>query len=553
MLIGTTFCALALPTVMSYIVDNGIKANNFNVVLYASLIMFGVAVIACVLSFAEAKLLSGFTAAVAVQMRADVFERVNNMPLAEINRIGKGALLSRSTQDINMLNDFLTMFVSVAVTVPFMIIGGSILAFMADWLIALVILLASPLIISLTFFVGKRVHPLYKVANKYIDRQNTIVRERLTGIRIIRAFDREADEHERIEDATVQMANNLIKANVYMGVISPVGLLLMNSVTVLILYLCSVNVQLPDAALRVGDMVAIIQYVSLIMTAIFNSAFIIVWMPRVKVSLDRVGEVFATTPIDRNDKPKTLNGTIEGEGVGYAYPGSDTNALEPLDFKIDSGDKVAFIGGTGAGKSTLLNLFTGLTLNTCGTLKIGGEDASALTVDDVVNNVTTVFQKSDIFSGTIRDNVDPAHEHSDEEVFAALSDAQFGDFVSENGLDYQITQNGSNLSGGQKQRLAIARAFLKPASIYLFDDSFSALDYLTEKRLRSRMNETLKGSTLIIATQRVSTALNCDKIFVFDAGRLVGHGKHEELMNSCEVYREIYTSQTGGELNAAQN
>lgn len=546
-LLTASLCSLALPTIMGMIVDEGIKPQNFDIVWKYSVIMVAVAACGFIMMFIGAKLSTFIMTKFTGDMRTQVYEHALDLPLSELSRIGNGALLTRSTQDIGMIQEFLSMFMSAAVTVPIMIIGGCTLAFMRDWLMALIILLVSPLIIVLTMLIGKKLQPLFKKANQYIDKQNTIVRERLSGIRVIRAYDCEEKEHTRIKVATEEMADNLIKANVSTGVLAPIALLIMNLVTVLILYLGAESIK-TSTALQVGDLVAILQYVSLIMSAIFNSAFVLIWMPRIKVSLDRIGEVFATKRIKRSDTPIALSGTIEGTNVSYCYPDGTADALKPLDFSIAEGERVAFIGGTGSGKSTLLNLFTGLTCNTGGSLKIGGKELGDLTVDEVCGAVTTVFQKNDIFSGTVRDNLDPMHEHTDEEIMAALDEAQFGDFVRQRSLEYVLSQSGNNLSGGQKQRLCIARAFLKKANIYLFDDSFSALDYITEKKVRAAMNVTLDGKTMIIATQRVSTARNCDKIFVFDQGEMIACGTHDTLLKDCKVYNEIYVSQTGGEL-----
>ena len=269
-------------------------------------------------------------------------------------------------------------------------------------------------------------------------------------------------------------------------------------------------------------------------------------LPRVRVSVSRINEILNSPRIDRSRGRTALDGSVSAFDVSYRYPDGAADSLLPVTFTINPGERVALIGGTGSGKSTLMTLLTGIARPTGGTLIIGGKPESALTVDEISANVATVFQKSDFFTATLRENVDPLGEHTDEEVLDALDCAEFGEFARQNGLDYRITQNGNNLSGGQKQRVALARAFLKKAEIYLFDDSFSALDYLTEKRVRRNMNERFAGKTCIIATQRISTAYNCDRILLFDGGRLLAVGTHAQLMSN-EVYKEIYISQTGGE------
>lgn len=550
LLLASTFCELALPLLMSSIVDNGIKLQNMHLILTLSLVMLGVAAVGFALTvlaqYLSTFIISGFTR----DLRETVFDHANNMKISDINRIGTGALLTRSTSDIIMLQDFLDMMIRAIVVVPVFIIGGSVLAYMKDALLATIILICAPLIICGTFLISKKLEPLIEKSNHYIDRQNTIVRERLSGIRVIRAFNMEDKEHGRMAHATNVMADNIIKANVFMGILTPIALLILNAVVVLILYFGASRMS-TGAAVKVGDIVAIIQYISLIMSAVFSSAMAIVMLPRARVATSRINEILSCEKVGRGKSSITPDGSLYAENLSFAYCDSGENALEGINIHASCGQTVALIGGTGSGKSTFLMCLAAIHGIKSGMLYIGGRDITTLTPDDVCAELSVVFQKSDIFSGTIRENLDPSNAgYTDEHIFEVLKIAQFDTFVREHGLDYELNQAGSNLSGGQKQRLAITRALLKPSQIYVFDDSFSALDYLTEQKLRAGLTEYLSGKTLLLATQRVATAKNCDCIYVFDAGRVIGTGTHDELMQTCELYREIYNSQTGGNINA---
>lgn len=316
----------------------------------------------------------------------------------------------------------------------------------------------------------------------------------------------------------------------------------------LILYVGAFRITLEGSKLTVGGILAVIEYVGMIMSGIMTVSFSISEIPRARVNCMRLGEVLSAESIpeatDTHLPP--FKGAVSLKKVGYRYPGSEGSALSGVNMEIAAGEKVALIGGTGSGKSTLVRLLTGLSAPTEGELRFDGKPVSEISEQRIRDNVSCVLQKDTIFSGTIGENVAAGRQVSDEEINAAIEDARLAEFVEEQKekLAYPVTQRGGNLSGGQKQRLAIARAILKPAAIYIFDDSFSALDFMTESKLRARLAERLKGKTQIIVTQRVTTAMNCDKIYVFDAGTINASGTHSQLMESCGIYREIYLSQT---------
>lgn len=541
-------CNLLQPLFLNRIVDqiNALSAGASSIdILITCAFMVGAAALSLAIMLAAVRVSVSVTTAFTADLRAALFDRVCNIPLSDIERIGVTAMLDRSTYDVSGLMDFLAMALNSAIIVPIYITVGCVMAFMTDGYLASIMVVCVPLIVVMIFSVSKIVQPLSKRSNKYLDIQNKIVHERLSGIRVIRAFNREPYEHARMADATNIMADNFVKTNVFMSVMTPIASLVMNVVTLLILYFGAQRIT-SAAILSTGDIVKLLQYVTMMMNALFSAAFAVMWLPRIRVSVSRMNEILGCPRIARRDVGEKLDGTVIALDASYRYVDSPIDALNPCSFSVKQGERVALIGGTGSGKSTLMTLFTGLALPTGGTLVMGGKSVGDLTVDEISGSVATVFQKSDFFTASLRDNIDPEHKYTDEEIYSALDCAEFGDFVRKVGLDYGITQNAGNLSGGQKQRLALARAFLKDASVYLFDDSFSALDYLTEKRVRKNMSERLAGKTCIIATQRVSTAYNCDKILLFDGGSLIAAGKHADLMNN-PIYKEIYISQTGGE------
>ncbi|MGM9550275.1 MAG: ABC transporter ATP-binding protein, partial [Faecousia sp.] len=405
-------------------------------------------------------------------------------------------------------------------------------------------------------YIGKRIDGIWEISDRYVDRQNEIMRERLRGIRVIRAFNSEKREHERVSEATRIMVDSFIRGNVAMGAISPLATFLLNLAAVLIVYLGGWRME-TEAGLTGGDIFAIVQYVSLVSAGVITGAFAIISFPQAKVAAKRIGQVLhaggMADPIARQDI--SLSGEIEFDHVTFRYEGAAEAALKDITLHIQKGQKAAVIGGTGAGKSTLVSMLLGFRMPTSGEVRLDGISTEKLSRRTMRDNISCVLQNATIYSGTVRENVRMGRlDASDGEIRSALETAQAGEFVNayDDGIGHAIRQSGKNLSGGQKQRLSIARALLKNAPIYIFDDSFSALDFLTEAKLRTALNQRLAGKTQIIITQRVTSAMHCDVIFVMDGGALVGCGTHGQLLERCGVYREIYASQTGGNLNEAK-
>ncbi len=548
----STVCDLLLPTIMSDILNQGVYREDFDYILRCCLKMLLVAGVGLGAVLLGTKMSCEVVASFCADLRGLVFRKVNQMSFEEFGTLGTAALVTRATHDVQTVSWIASELCGTVLMIPVMFLGGVVLAMGKDLWLSLLMLVFVPVIIAVVLKVSKGIVPLWEKADVYIDKQNDIMRERLRGIRVIRAFNAEAGEHSRIEDAINTMSESFIHSNIAMGVISPLAMLLLNVAAVLIVYFGGWRME-NGSGLTGGDIFAIIQYVSLVSGSLIMGAFTIVSFPQARVAANRIGQVLSAKgmadPVERQSL--TLKGEIEFDHVSFRYEGAAESALRDISLHIQPGQKIAVIGGTGAGKSTLVSMLLGFRTPTEGTVRLDGTPTTELSRHAMRENMSCVLQNATIYSGTIRENVRMGKlEATDEEVLAALEVAQATEFVQgfPDGLDHEIRQSGKNLSGGQKQRLSIARALLKDAPVYLFDDSFSALDFLTEANLRGALAKRIRGKTQIIITQRITSAMHCDHIYVMDRGELVDHGTHGELLRRCGVYQEIYASQTGGEV-----
>ena len=549
---ASTLCELLLPTIMSDILDKGVYLADLSYILRCCGRMLIVALVSLGTVLGGAYLSAQVVAGFCTDLRETVFNRVNNMSFEEFNSIGTSALLSRATHDIGNLSWVASMLSGSVVTIPVLFLGGVLLAMRKDTVLALIMLVFVPVVFVIVTVIGRKIEPLWVISDSYVDKQNDIVRERLHGIRVIRAFNSEPREHKRIDEATHVMADNIIHANVSMGLVSPLTIALMNMAAVLIVWIGGWRMENGLSGVSGGDIFAIVQYVALTMNGVVMAAFMIVMLPHAKVAAGRIGVVLDSEGIaDPNpEEALELKGDIEFEHVSFCYDGASVPAVEDVSLHIRPGEKIAVIGGTGSGKSTLVQLLMSFRLPTSGKIYFDGRDAAAINRKTIRNNMSCVLQRPAIYSGSIRRNIEMGRPGaSEEEIDEAVGIAQMADYVDSlpDGLEHMLEQSGKNLSGGQKQRICIARAILKNAPIFIFDDSFSALDFMTEARLRARLGEKIQGRTQIVITQRISSAMSSDCIFVMDGGRLVDAGRHEELLERCRIYREIYISQTGGE------
>lgn len=547
----STMCDLILPTIMSDILNHGVYLMDFAYIVKCCSVMFLVALIGLGAVILGSKISSDVVASFCADVRGAVFRKVNEMSFEEFGRLGTAALVTRASHDVETVSWIAAELSGTIVTIPVLFLGGVILAMGKDWMLSLLLLAFVPVILAIVIRIGRKIMPLWIQVDESIDEQNAIMRERLRGIRVIRAFNAEKEAHLRVAGVTRSMTDKIIRSNVAMGGITPLATFLLNIAALLIVYFGGIRIE-NHSGLTGGDVFAIVQYVSLVSGGVIMGAFAIIMFPHAKVAADRIGQVLhaegIADPIERQDI--VFRGDIDFDRVSFRYEGAAEPALRDVDMHIRRGEKIAVIGGTGAGKSTLVSMLLGFRMPTEGQVRMDGIPTTKLSRYTMRQNISCVLQNATIYSGTIRENIRMGKlDATDAQILSALETAQAKAFVDSfpDGLEHEIKQSGKNLSGGQKQRLSIARAVLKNAPIFVFDDSFSALDFLTEANLRAALTEKLAGKTQIIITQRVSSAMHCDRIYVMDKGMLADFGSHRELLERCRVYREIYASQTGGD------
>lgn len=545
----STMCTLLMPYLMSDIVNEGIYAQNMSMIIRCGIYMLLLSLLALGCGLALSRVNTRVTTGFSIDLMDEMFNKINSLSFEDFSSVGSSSMLTRATYDVFAIQDVAGMIVYAIVAVPMMFFGGAVLAFMSDWILAVVLLSMAPIVLFIVWLVTRRMGSLWEQSDKYIDMQNKVVRERLTGLRVIRAFDKEQSEHGRIEFATHAMAKNIIKANVLSGVISPLTIFLLNIATVVMLFIGAQRIQ-TEPTLMAGDIIATIQYVSLIANGLLVLSWTFAFLPRLKVCVKRISEVLLMQgTADEVAEDVALNGDISLRDVSFYYGQAESPALSNINMDIKSGQIISIIGGTGSGKSTLIKLLMRFYAPSEGNISLGGRDYASMSHATVRNNISVALQKGMIFNATIAENIKMGNPiATNEQVLNACRIAQMEDYIAshEEGLDFELAQAGANLSGGQKQRFNIARAIVKNASVYVFDDSFSALDYLTESKLRRELNRELENKTQIIVTQRAATAMRCDKIYVMERGAIVGAGTHAELMDNCPIYKEIYDSQLGG-------
>ncbi|MDY3250292.1 MAG: ABC transporter ATP-binding protein [Candidatus Choladocola sp.] len=509
------------------------------------------------LAMVASVLVTFFSARVAAHtahdLRNAVYRKVISFNSQEFNQFSTASLITRSTNDIQQIQGLLAMGFRILLFSPIMGIGGVLKVINTNVSMSWIIALAVILILIVIFVLFKVAMPRFTKLQTLIDRLNLVTREFLTGIMVTRAFSAEKHEEERFEKANHDLTRTNLFVNRCMTFMMPVMMLIMNGISVLIVYKGSYAVD--GGAMQVGDMMAFIQYAMQIIMSFLMISAMSIMIPRANVAANRIYEVLSTEPsIQEPQQPKTpdenVKGTVEFDHVSFAYPDAEEKVLEDISFKAEKGQTVAFIGSTGSGKSTLINLIPRFFDVTEGAVRVDGVDVRDMAKKDLCARLGYVPQKSVLFSGTIDSNIRYGRmEASEEEVHQAAAIAQATEFIEakDERYDSPIAQGGTNVSGGQKQRLSIARAIAKKPEILIFDDSFSALDFKTDVALRRALKEATKDTTTLIVAQRISTILHADQIIVLDEGRVAGRGTHRELMENCEVYRQIATSQLSEE------
>jgi len=544
-----TLSQLYLPTLMGDIVDNGVVVGNIPYIWKIGALMLFVAAIGVVMSIGISYYASHVAMRVGRDVRNDIFTHVTDFSVHDFAQVGTASLITRTTNDVTQIQQALVMVLRMFLMAPFMLLGGVLMAVSKDFMLSLVILFAVPFIAVAIYFIMKKGYPLFQAVQKRLDRLNTILRENLTGIRVVRAFAKERAEQKRLQRANENLTDVSITVNRLMAFTMPLMMLLMNVTIILIIWFGSVRIDV--GTMQIGDLMAFIQYVMLILMALMMASMMFVILPRASVSAKRIEEVLTMKTSKHTIGTETLTEpiqTISFQNVAYRYPNAQRNTLENISFTLEAGKVTAIIGGTGSGKTTLIQLIPRLLEATAGTITVNGKDIKLIHLDRLREKIGYVPQRALLFSGTVKENVRFGKDNaSEEEIVHALQIAQADSFVRELDLGYEsfIEQGGANLSGGQKQRLSIARALVRQPQIYLFDDSFSALDYETDKKLRHRLLQEASDKIMVIVAQRVSTIIDADQIIVLDKGRIAGIGTHKHLSETNDVYKEIITSQYG--------
>lgn len=554
LLFGQTMANLYLPSLNADLINNGVVTGDVATIVRIGLIMLGVTLVLGVISVITVYFSARTAMAFGRDVRAALFTRVEAFSLRELDHFGTPSLITRNTNDVQQVQMLVFMGMTMLVVAPLTAIGGIIMALRTDVQLSALLLVIVPVMALVIGLLMARAVPLFRSMQIKIDRINEVLREALAGVRVIRAFVRTRHEEERFAEANADLTDTTLKVTRLFALMMPALMLIMNASSVAVIWFGGRLVD--SGSMQIGDLTAFLQYIALILFSVMLAVMMFVMIPRAAASAERIGEVLDTVPdiveaADPTPRPDLPHrGLIEFDAVSFCYPGAEDPVLCDLTFALHPGQTTAIVGGTGSGKTTLLNLIPRLYDATSGAVRFDGVDVRDLAQADLWGQLALVPQRAFLFSGTVASNVRFGRpDATDAQVWQALDTAQAGDFVRSvpDGLDLAIDQGGANVSGGQRQRLAIARALVRGAPVYLFDDSFSALDYATDARLRIALKREVRDATVVIVAQRVSTILHADQIIVLDDGRAVGIGTHAELLETCATYREIVESQLSAE------
>jgi ATP-binding cassette subfamily B protein len=550
--LAQSLLSLWLPTLNADIVDNGIAKGDTGYILSTGAEMLGVTIVQIACAITAVYFGAKVAMLVGRDLRGAIFHRVGEFSEREVTHFGAPSLITRNTNDVQQVQMLVLMTCTLLVSAPILAIGGIILAMRQDIQLSWLIAVSVPVLLIAVSIIIVRMVPLFRMMQERIDRVNRVLREQLTGIRVVRAFVREKVETDRFTVANDQVTDTAIRAGRLFALMFPIVMLVLNVSSVAVIWFGAFRVA--DGSMQIGTLTAFLQYLMQILMGVMMSTMMAVLVPRAAVCADRIGQVLGTEPsVVVPTAPVTevsAKGTVEFVGVGFSYPGAEQPVLSDVTFFADAGKTTAIIGSTGAGKTTLINLIPRLFDATSGIVLVDGVDVAELDPELLWSRIGLVPQKPYLFSGTVASNLRYGNpDASDEELWRALEIAQAKGFVEEmpEKLEGPIAQGGTNVSGGQRQRLAIARALVSRPEIFIFDDSFSALDTATDARLRQALARNESEATMIVVAQRVSTIVDADQIIVLDDGRVVGRGTHAELVETNPTYAEIVSSQLTAE------
>jgi ATP-binding cassette subfamily B protein len=547
-----TLGTLYVPTLTAAIVNNGVMKGNVSYIIKTGVVMLLISALTGAVTVWNNRLAADLSAGLARDIREAVFVKVQSFSITDFNKIGTASMITRATSDVTLIGDTTIMFILMLLPAPVMAIGGLCLAFAKDKVLALIIMATMVIFLLIAALLGRKVIPLFKLIQIKMDNINRTLRETVIGVRVIRAFNREQYEKGRVDAASSDYADNAIKINKLIAVLEPIAMLIVNGGIIGILWLGGVRTV--EGTVQIGDIMAMIEYCFLILIFLIMGVMMFMYIPRAQACADRINEILTINPeisdIAAPHSERKEYAHLEFRDVTFRYPNAEEPVLCNISFESNPGEVTAIIGGTGSGKSTIASLILRFFEIESGSIMLDGIDIRNLPQKELRDKIGFVPQKTFLFSGTIAENIRYGMENAtQEQVEHAAKVAQAHDFITKIGQGYysHVAQGGSNLSGGQKQRLAIARALIRKPELYIFDDSFSALDFSTDAKLRRALKREIGSSTVVIVAQRVSTIMDADRIIVLEDGKIAGVGRHGDLMKNCDVYRQIAASQLSEE------
>ena len=542
-------CDLLQPTLMSIIIDSGISTNDMNMVLKYGFIMIGVSIFGAFIAINRNRFATTVAQDFGAELRLDVFNKIQSFDFDNIDKFERGSLITRLTNDVTNIQNFIYGLMRIFVRAPLLAIGCIIMSIRLDFKMSLIVLTIVPIVGGLIYLNLRYGYPYFLKVQRAIDKVNGVIREYLRGVRVVKAFNRFDFEEERFENVNDDLTYKSVASMRFMAVFNPIITLIVNVAIAIIIWSGATRVNL--GTIQVGKVVAFTNYMTQLLFALMATSMIFSSLIRAKTSSERINEIFLEENNIKEIKDKTYNssekGNIKFENVTFSYKGLKGDPIiDDISFALEKGMTLGIVGSTGSGKTTLVNLIPRFYDAKSGKILIDGIDIRNYTLEELRAKISIVPQKTVLFSGTIKENIKWGKEDAtDDEIVEACKIADADSFISgfNKGYESIVGQGGSNLSGGQKQRIAIARALIKRPEILILDDSTSALDTDTEYRIRKSLKEYSKDMTTILIAQKVSSVINADKIIVLDHGNIVGEGTHDELMSNCEVYKDIYKSQ----------